>query len=111
MSVVSSGARVVIDWPLEDGSTKPCSGVVRAVTRTEKAKHGSLFKYDIQFDDGDAVSTRLVHLQWALQPEVAAEIKRKRKSDTSNKDTKEAKKGRSCGIVVPPHKRIVAPMV
>ena len=98
--VVQVGDRLQVSWPLLDGaSTQDFTGRVITVTKTNKVKNGSIYKYEIQFDDGDLQITRLLHLKWNKLTDIRSK-KQKRVPGNSCRDK-----------LLPSHNYIVAPMV
>lgn len=110
--VVSIGDQVKVDWCLKhetDGTTR--KGEVIDVAFSKKYKHGTHYKYSIQFSDGEIVETRLIHLNWKLRE------KRKRRKQLHNDEAVleciNGAKATECvkmGLM-PPHQYILAPMV
>jgi len=101
-------------------SSKFRKAVVTKVKRCAgEARHGSLFKYTLRFDDdGSELRTRLLHLPWKPAGAVAADRKRSAPSGAAEDapPTKKAKKKGKKGSTtttprLPSHQRILAPMV
>lgn len=100
-------------------SSKFRKAVVTKVKRCADAKHGSLYKYTLRFDDdGSELRTRLLHLPWKPAGAVAIDRKRSAPSDAAEDAplTKKAKKKGKKGSTIttpglPSHQRILAPMV
>ena len=100
-------------------SSKFRKAVVTKVKRCAEAKHGSLYKYTLRFDDdGSELRTRLLHLPW--KPAGAAVTDRKRSAPRYAAEdappTKKAKKKGEKGSTItsagmPSHQHILAPMV
>jgi hypothetical protein len=111
-AVLAVGDRVDVEWPLEDGSLQPYSGIVQGVKQNKKLKHGSFYKYFIKFDDGHIVTTRLLHLKWSVSAGSAkAENSKTKKRTAESPVDRSSKPKKAARVVLPSHKRIVAPMV
>lgn len=69
MALVSVGDKIEVAWPNEEtaGTTRFLC-VVTKISRSKRAKHGSMFKYHLEFQDADGAvrTTRLAHLDWRL---------------------------------------------
>ena len=65
-ALVAPGDHVTIDWPMDDGSTKPFAGVVTHCKASRRKRHGERFRYTIRFVGGDVRKSRLRHLTWRL---------------------------------------------
>ncbi len=83
---VPVGSRIEVEWPLEDRTSRSFLGTVLESWEQEKKKGSTKRKYRIAFDDGDLVTTRLVHLPHKILSS-------------------------PCPKSLPTHQRIVAPMV
>ena len=113
-AVVNVGDKVRVKWPLADNSLQSCNGVVVKVTKKSNSKKGSHYKYDIQFQDGDIKSTRLLHLEWELISDTVLSEhngKRKRPKLSTDSNNNKISKLYITDKQLPSHKLIVAPMV
>lgn len=90
------GDIVEVERELEDASKKTLVGVVKAIKRKSKEKHGSTYQYSIYFSQDDVLKTRLANLNFR---------KRSLECPLRNIVSKKVHK------YIPPHKLILAPMV
>lgn len=85
MALASVGDEIEVNWPTDDASSRFLC-VVSKISRSKRSKHGSMFKYRLDFKDSDGAvrTTRLAHLDWHLVGNAGSLYKRPRLSQPSS---------------------------